>query len=231
MGAALDVEKKVSQSEDGISATCVECGNGKSHMALVHYQLHKTTNLTDMKNVDVSRQVLKQGLQKSMEKKPDQTFLCKFCEKKFAEHTELKRHVLFIHDEHPGGLKTNKPPDPTLCESCCEQFPDQKCLTRHNRLKHEGFGFECDMCDYSAVTALGLMKHRSSKHGISLSQVPEEVSSSSHQCLDRCKKKFNRKFPFGRNISEVHQGGKPNHCQKCGKRSRHKQHLGRHMSV
>ena len=234
--AALDIEDKVLKSECGTSVTCLECGkilsrlnHIKPHIAQVHYQLHKTLDMDDIDNFDLSEGGTALKVERTKKKKIKKTYLCEFCEKQFADCTGLKRHIRFTHEGLPRRPKSDKAKETVMCEFCDKRFSDNGGLTRHKRFKHEGFGFECDLCDYSAQTPLGLVRHRSAKHGINLSEVPAEVSLSSHQCMD-CGKFYNSTTSLKRH-QLVHAGIRPFTCNLCEKRFTQKSTLEGHRRI
>ena len=216
----LNVEGKALTSEDGISGTCLECGkllgntkNIKSHMAQVHYQLHNSLDLNNMDNYDLSEggTTVKKGGADRKKKNPNQIFVCEYCVRQFKDRGCLRKHTRFVHE----GESRNASNKTWLCEFCDKQFSDNKGLKRHRQFKHEGFGYVCDICEYTAITPLGLVKHRSSKHGITLLEVPEEVSSSSYQCME-CGKYYSSSNALKRHIY-IHTGERPFGCDQCGK--------------
>ena len=230
----LNVNAKISRSEDGKSATCLECGmvikasNLKPHIANVHYKLLQTLDLNDMENYELSGggTALKRDGTAQRRERTMQTFLCEFCEKVFNDfdRSNLNKHIRYTHE----GIR-RKPKEGTwLCEYCDKQFSDNKGLKKHKKFKHEGFGCECDICGYTAVTLLGLMKHKSGKHGIKMSEVPEDMSWSSYQCME-CGKFYSSNSVLKTHML-IHTAERPFECDQCDQKFRKKAGLDLHRN-
>ena len=100
-------------------------------------------------------------------------------------------------------------------------------MKKHSQFKHLGFGCKCDICGFNAITPLGLVKHRSIKHGLTMAQVPDEVSSLSFQCME-CRKFYSSKSVLKTHMA-IHTDDKLFGCDKCEKRFCQKGVLNMHI--
>ena len=228
----LNVNAKVLRSDGTKSAKCLECGiilknsNIRPHIANVHYKLINTLDLNNMDNYDLSEggtALVRDGTAQRREKTM-QTFLCEFCEKVFNDfdRSNLNKHIRYVHE----GIRQKKKEGKWLCEYCDKQFNDPKGMKKHKKFKHEGFGCECDICGYIAVTLQGLMKHKSGKHGIKMLDVPVEMSSSSYQCME-CGKFYSSPSVLKTHML-IHTDQWPFECDQCDQKFRQKPTLELH---
>ena len=161
-------------------------------------------------------------------------YKCEICEYSTSTNPKLSKHKTSKHSVKSETIKGkegphSKPEEPIFCELCMKNFARKEGLARHKYFKHEGLGHNCDKCDYAARTPLGLLKHKSSKHGINFELIPDDVVSSSSRCKE-CGKLYNDKTGLRRH-EMVHTGERPFPCMKCDKKFRQKSTLDGHQRI
>ena len=209
----LSIDDKIYRSEDRTLLSCIDCGKEfkqfshiKMHVARVHNQLHRLENLNNLNSSEFLETLKKSGNDEKNTSQP------------------VKKEM--IKDKE--GPNSN-PKEFLYCEFCMKQFARKEGLTRHKYFKHEGLGYNCDKCDYAARTPLGLLKHKSSKHGIDSKVIPDDVILSASQCKE-CGKLYNNKTGLRRH-EMVHTGERPFPCMKCDKKFRQKSTLDGHQKI
>ncbi|RZC32447.1 hypothetical protein BDFB_001481 [Asbolus verrucosus] len=140
--------------------------------------------------------------------------VCKYCDKVFANSSNLKAHVA-RHEEIPEHA----------CPKCGKTFSNAISKEVHLEMMHtEHFdatldGFVCKMCDATAATKTLILRHFNSKHR----QVIPTL-------CDVCGKCFSTPKQLKRH-AVVHFHDKPHACQTCGKSFKNRDALNGHMST
>ena len=268
----LSISNEATWSEDRTKLSCNDCSKTfnlashmKTHIALVHYQMHNIENLETLDLSDTANMAKTLGLENKKTDHPikkQDAFFCEFCFEEFSCSGYLEKHKLVKHEGlgyncdscdystcTPNGLlkhqnskhsvKTEnveaeqarncKSKEAIQCELCLKQFARKAGLKRHKYFKHESLGYNCDQCDHAARTPLGLLKHKSSSHGITSENIPDDVLHSSFKCKE-CGALYNSTTALRRHTL-VHTGERPFPCNKCDKKFRQKSTLDGHIGT
>lgn len=101
---------------------------------------------------------VKCGRRKGGIAKTAKRFLCGICGFAFGMRSNLKRHIMTVH-EHRRGFR---------CTSCDAAFGLKQNLATHVRVKHDkSRPFECDICGFRFGYKQVLQNHRRNIHGMS----------------------------------------------------------------
>ena len=84
----------------------------------------------------------------------------KDCSYKGKSLRSLKIHKRKVHNqEETGAVKERQ-----FCDQCPRNFSSQRNLEMHIAVKHQGFRFRCDACDFTAAQKITITKHKKAKH-------------------------------------------------------------------
>ena len=271
MFKTLCIDKNVIWSDDKTKVSCMDCGrefkgrdkNGhmKTHIALVHYQMHNIDNLDTLNMSDITKSVKTLNInQKKVDHqfKKEDTFFCEFCFEEFSRSVSLEKHKLVKHE----GLGND-------CDSCAFSSSTLKELLEHQSSKHSAKAeniekdlkfkqaIECDICLQKFAYNQGLKRHKAFRHeglGYSCDQCDHLARSPlgllKHKRLThgftsesipddvllssfQCKDcgKLYHSKSVLRRHALVHTGERPFPCNKCEKRFRQQSALEGHKGI
>ena len=80
---------------------------------------------------------------------------CSFCEKKFTMKTNLTRHKK-VHDDL---YKPN-----LTCKDCGKLFSTTERRNAHEKAIHQGFVYQCPLCNITRVNKYAIVKHFKNDH-------------------------------------------------------------------
>ena len=80
---------------------------------------------------------------------------CNQCEKQYAEKSDMKRHILAVHEDikYP-------------CDHCKYQASRQGDLKRHIQSVHNGIKYPCGQCELLASSKGHLTRHEKHQHSV-----------------------------------------------------------------
>ena len=142
-------------------------------------------------------------------------YSCSHCDKHFASVSDLKAHVIEIHNA--------KLPENILqrskCNICGKMF-NSDYLTMHIKQVHEKAGkVKCDICDQILANTATLKLHKKAKH----------EKSKSFQCK-LCDMAFSQPSALSNHKSNIHENMKKFQCTFCGKGFNRKPDLRSHVN-
>jgi len=143
-------------------------------------------------------------------------FQCNQCDKHFSFASNLRRHVLSIHETKKTACRTTYP-----CNHCSKEFLYAANVKRHVEYTHEipngeSRSFHCDLCDKDFAFESNLKRHILSVH-----QLMRFICSE-------CGKEFSYASNLRRHVMSCHNKNRY-YCQICAKDFSYASNLRRHM--
>ncbi|GAB0092598.1 hypothetical protein DMENIID0001_076050 [Sergentomyia squamirostris] len=137
-------------------------------------------------------------------------------EDEVEEKPKFKQKNLGMH------LKIHEKHQELVCAYCEKPFKNKESMKRHER-EHTGEKpFECSVCSKKFLEKSKMMKHKQGHKN-------EDARKAANTCA-QCGKGFRHKFILDRHVL-IHREDKPEECQVCFKRFKHRPGLLNHMAV
>ena len=114
---------------------------------------------------------------KPVHEKEEKRFKCSWCESKFSRTSDLRRHILFVHEKK----------QQFQCDHCEKSFIKGSHLKGHVEAVHEGKKpYECNICDYKSAKNSDIKRHIQSVHegANKKSEVENESNENLHENND-----------------------------------------------
>ncbi|XP_044767012.1 zinc finger protein 37-like isoform X8 [Coccinella septempunctata] len=128
-------------------------------------------------------------------------YRCSLCADVFGSDFDLKAHLTDTHSKEAHKLK---------CDHCGKGYTYEGDLSRHIRIKHEGFIHKCDKCGKAFNKSQALQEHIHIKHD-------ETYVKPKYPCVF-CEKFFSCKKTLTLHTKNIHYGMRHFYvCDMCGK--------------
>ncbi|KAJ9574971.1 hypothetical protein L9F63_007861, partial [Diploptera punctata] len=143
----------------------------------------------------------------------DRSYVCQFCNTRFANYFELKTH-----------MKKHSHQKVYICvqKNCQQTFSDMESFVNHSRMHSSEVIYRCHVCakQFHTLTDLGLHQYTHNTKS-----PPSKVNSRSYRCI-KCKSKFSSPEALDHHMA-VSTHSYP--CQHCGKIFTCERYLRRHL--
>ncbi|XP_072168541.1 uncharacterized protein [Diadema setosum] len=136
----------------------------------------------------------------------EKSYQCKACHKFFMEQYSFTKHQELCSKGDVG------------CDQCCNVFPSNQALQRHQMTAHGLRSFTCNVCSQTFVRKAALKRHEL-KH----------TSERPFPCVV-CSKAFKERRQL-RQHELIHRDERPYHCSQCGLSFLRKSYLIRHEAT
>ena len=104
------------------------------------------------------------------------------------------------------------------CNQCEASYTNRGSLSKHILAKHRGIKYNCDICEYEALSSGNLKVHRRKNHGIT------------NEC-NFCQVKFDNLNELEKHKVTAHMGEKKYSCFACDFKSNSEAHMIKHYTL
>ena len=235
----------------GIPESCQRCSKDLLHHKSYHLDFHSNCKFCKFYQYKLYPKTAKELCEREKNEKAWYKRVCPYCDKKFAEPFQAKRHIECEHNKNSKikcdecqrqflsnqSLHYHKLTKHTVdvekshrCNICDKAFLVKVNLDNHVKFKHSDTRkFECTQCSTKFKQRKNLNAHNLRVHGINSRQEDywQDLKKETFKCV-HCEKIFARNADLRVHISVKHAVKDAFQCNQCGKKYSYKTNLERH---
>ena len=233
----------------GIPEACSKCRTDLLHHKSYHLEFHWRCKFCKFYQYKLYPKTIKELKRREDKEKAWYKKVCPYCDKKFVEQSQVKKHVECEHKQnskikcdecqksfqseqalnyHKLAQHTIDPQKSYSCHICNKKFLAKVNLDNHVKFKHsDSRKFECEHCNSKFKQKKTLNAHMLNIHGTNPTKEDYWQDRDPFEC-SFCRKRFSRRTDLKVHITEKHSTKDLFNCSHCGKKYTYKSTLERH---
>ena len=209
----------------GIPLECRKCSQDLLLHHSYHFEFHETCRFCKLTFYKLKALTKEEHLRLEKREVHYYKTVCPFCNKRFREAFDVKKHIEFKH-QHGKVL--------FACDYCDKGFQSNQAKEYHEKLKHveSEDSFSCDICHKTFPMLVNLNSHKKYVH-----------SDVQKWSCENCGTKFKQKRDLRAHLLKIHEINQRTEdymensenkvfiCKKCGTNFQYQKNLNAHIKV